>query len=578
MIKYCLKTNIIKPYQIKYCIISSLTIPCNYYNEFIDFCYNNMDDKLAKVSVNSMIGAFNINLQKNVIWKTKCIVRNVHEAFERFIDNAGAFIKTMEIKDETYYHVFNKSMNEKMETEAPIYNQIVQLENIELHRLAKLIELNNGQVLDLKTDCIACAFKDNKFPFALTDNRNIKGYYFDNNNAVPKYKIEVSKRLEFGRMEKYCRTDRFKHFPKKWTTKNDGDRDELINHIVNSNASCNIDGLAGTGKTTVLNKVKSGLKAKGLKYICVAPTNKACTHIEGQTLHKLMNKVKTTGSIYNNIKADYIIVDEISMIPEMVYKFLIAVKHAKPEIKFIMTGDFYQLPAVNDRIGDGFDYKNSIALFELCDGNRIQLSDCYRADKDFFNMYHPDNVKNLNKKQFNNAFADKHICYTNKKRIEVNDIMMKKKLEEAKLNHANELRRRKRKLTEFTDYIKIDKIIYDANSQDVILTVDTPIIAKVNKISDKKGNGINVVNNEDFTITNVSPDEIKFKNFKGVEQVISTNEFQKVFYPAYCITTHASQGSTYDYPYTIHQFNRMTDTMKYVALSRATKQEFLNII
>ena len=38
-------------------------------------------------------------------------------------------------------------------------------------------------------------------------------------------------------------------------------------------------------------------------------------------LHKLMNKVKTMKSIYDNIKTEYIIIDEISMVSEMVYKF-----------------------------------------------------------------------------------------------------------------------------------------------------------------------------------------------------------------------------------------------------------------
>jgi hypothetical protein len=583
MVEYCLKNNIIKPYQIKYCIISSLTIPANYYNEFIDFCYSNLDEKLAKSSVNSMIGAFNINLQKNVKWTTKCIVRNINEAFERFINNAGSFIKTFEIKDETYYHVFNKNFSEKMETEAPIYHQIVQIENIELHKLAIIIEQNNGQVLDLKTDCIACVFKNNINPFTIDSNnnngtRNINGFYFDNSNKVHKYKFEASKRLEFGRMEKHCRSERFSHTPKLWNVINDGNRDDLVKYVMEKNTSLNIDGVAGTGKTTFLNKLKNKIKENGKTYTCMAPTNKACTHIEGKTLHKFMNTVKITKSIYDNIKSDYLIIDEISMVPELVYKFLLAIKHAKPDIIFIMAGDFQQHKPVNDRIGKGFDYKNSIALNELCDGNRIQLTDCYRADKEYYYLYHPDNIGNVRKDQFNNEFTDRHISYTNKKRVEVNKIMMEKKLEELKLNHENELRRRKRKITEFTDYIKLDKIVYDANSQDVILTVDTPIIAKINRIKDKKGGGINVINNEDFIITKLSGDEITFKNCKGKEQVVKTNEFQKIFYPAYCITSHASQGCTYDFKYTIHQWNRMDDTTKYVSLSRSTKQEYVNLI
>ena len=39
MIKHCLDNNIITHENIKYEIISSLTIPSTYYNEFIDFLF-----------------------------------------------------------------------------------------------------------------------------------------------------------------------------------------------------------------------------------------------------------------------------------------------------------------------------------------------------------------------------------------------------------------------------------------------------------------------------------------------------------------------------------------------------------
>ena len=37
MVDYCLKEKIIQPYQIKYVVLSSLSMPANYYNEFINF-------------------------------------------------------------------------------------------------------------------------------------------------------------------------------------------------------------------------------------------------------------------------------------------------------------------------------------------------------------------------------------------------------------------------------------------------------------------------------------------------------------------------------------------------------------
>ena len=43
-----------------------------------------------------------------------------------------------------------------MGTEKPIYDQILDLEAIVLHKLATLIESKGGQILDLNTDCASC--------------------------------------------------------------------------------------------------------------------------------------------------------------------------------------------------------------------------------------------------------------------------------------------------------------------------------------------------------------------------------------------------------------------------------------
>ena len=60
-----------------------------------------------------------------------------------------------------------------------------------------------------------------------------------------------------------------------------------------------------------------------------------------------------------------------------------------PEIKFIIAGDFSQLLPVKDRI-EGCNYKDSLALHELCDGNRLQLTKCRRSDATLFNMLLPE--------------------------------------------------------------------------------------------------------------------------------------------------------------------------------------------
>ncbi len=60
-----------------------------------------------------------------------------------------------------------------------------------------------------------------------------------------------------------------------------------------------------------------------------------------------------------------------------------------------MSGDVNQLEPVNDRVKK-CDYNNSSALHELADGNRIQLTECRRADDTLVYMIKPQNILDLN--------------------------------------------------------------------------------------------------------------------------------------------------------------------------------------
>jgi ATP-dependent exoDNAse (exonuclease V) alpha subunit len=83
---------------------------------------------------------------------------------------------------------------------------------------------------------------------------------------------------------------------------------------------------------------------------------------------------------------DYIFVDEVSMMQELFYKFLMMIKKIKPEIKYFVSGDYNQLKPVNDRISQYTDYGNSPCLFELADSKKIQLTKCRRANDKLYNL------------------------------------------------------------------------------------------------------------------------------------------------------------------------------------------------
>ena len=298
---------------------------------------------------------------------------------------------------------------------------------------------------------------------------------------------------------------------------------------------------------------------KGLNYVSVAPTNKAANIINGMTIHRFA--ISCSKKNIREMKLDYIIVDEVSMLQEMFYKFLCSIGRAFPSIKFIMSGDFNQLEPVNDRVKN-CDYKNSIALHELSDGNRIQLTKCRRADDTLFNMIKPENIPNIDKKKFGSNFSERHIVFTNKKRIDINAQIM-----EADYN------KKKTKARKEPNNIILPALDYDPNSQKMRIMAGTPIIARKNNIK------IGIANNETFEVKAIKKKQNVITIFDDEREMdIAVKDFNTMFYPAFAITTHKSQGMTFDYPYTIHEWDKMTTPMKYVALSRSTNLKNINII
>ena len=227
MIKKCLEDELITHTNIKYYVKSSLHVSSSYYNEFIDLCYDTLPEEFKKLAVNVMIGKLKPNLNKQQQWKSVCMTSNSCEAYNQFLLNHGCFIEIININDVKYFHVYKELLKSNIETEKPIFDQILDLEAIELYELSKLIKSKGGIVLDLNTDCISCTFPNDILPFELND-KNILGYYFDADKKIPKYKLEnKNTRLQIQKMPKYQRTKTYIYTPKDWTIYNDVENNDF---------------------------------------------------------------------------------------------------------------------------------------------------------------------------------------------------------------------------------------------------------------------------------------------------------------------------------------------------------------
>ena len=152
---------------------------------------------------------------------------------------------------------------------------------------------------------------------------------------------------------------------------------------------------------------------------------------------------------------------------------------------------------------------------------------------------------------FDNNIAKLNICYTNNTRKKVNEKLMKR----YKPDNSITLKSLHEKI--------------DPNSQEVYLYEGLPVIGKVNNLKQ------NIVNNKTYKVISIRDDvvvimdseneEIKKYNdmmfqlakdkatktkkafrepsYKPLKCVcINISNFQYLFYPAYCITTHKAQG------------------------------------
>jgi GTPase SAR1 family protein len=582
LVKLCLDEGIISHDNIKYVIKASLVTKRDHFNGFIDWCKTNMGE-YSKLCINSMIGFFAID-KESTYWKNIGLTEDISEAYNLFIQYSSAFITTRQSSRGDFYVVSKQNKNINIETEKEIYNYIIDLEIVQLYKLRKIIEAKGGKILEYKTDSIR--FKiDGEFPFKLLDDKNLDGYFYDSECTKPIYKIEHKGKLQVEMKPKYLRTDKFTFQKPSFSIIDDvvdNNFEPLVSKIVDELGDCFITGIAGAGKTTLINQVKNYLTKKGLKYNCLCPTNISKLLVDGETLDKFLFKMRSESIILNSI-FDYVIVDEISMVKEMFFKMLSLIKRYKPNTKFILSGHYDQFLPVKDRVGERSEnyYKNSGVFHELCSSNMVELTKCRRSDEKHFNYC--KNVDSVKPSDYGNKYCDLHISWTNKKRIQINRDMMVKKYDEAcrdidlkniEIENDNKRKKKNKNFGKLAYPLKISLAKYHFSnvSQNVDLFVGVPIMAIKNK------NDV-YVNGEQFIISNIDNDNIiATSQISGNEITIEVKNFQRNFHVAYCITSHKSQGSTFTKPYTIHEWSRLNKRCKYVSLSRSTTWENCNIL
>ena len=435
------------------------------------------------------------------------------------------------------------------ETNRPIYNHILEQSHINLAKFCKKYDIKNEDIIQIKTDCVI--FRSDKL--------------IEYNNKLGGWKSEDLPSQYFIKSRE-PRTKLYEIENKEWKILDD------VKNAINNDEGFLLTGLPGTGKTYNTKNIIKLLANLKKKVVLTATTNAATRLIPGaQTLHKVIG-LDNDAELYtynhlNKFKfVDYAIIDEYSMLNSNMYKILSMIKK-KYDVKFIIVGDSNQLPAV-EKIPR--DYENSYILKYLTDTNRMTLTKNMRSDSIMWDIYHNildgDEVKNKFKLT-NKIVTDLHICLSNEKRHEINQMMMKKKV------------KNKHIILDKLDKVKDKKRIA---LYEMIIYKDLPVVCKINN---KK---LNVCNNERFIITGFNKKKKIISIKRQLPPVQNDNneiielsflQFQTMFEVGYCITAHISQGATFTQPYTIHEYNHYhaTKNWKLVTVSRTTDKSNIYI-
>ena len=135
------------------CVCASLSIKRDYFNGYIDELYkvlgkfNRVNEdgsevRFDKLAVNGIVGCF--KPREKLCWTSKFITENSSNAFAHYLKYDSGFIHDFEVNNKTYYHVYNNYVSKHEELEMHIYNMILDMEAVQLHKLSESVKNKGG--------------------------------------------------------------------------------------------------------------------------------------------------------------------------------------------------------------------------------------------------------------------------------------------------------------------------------------------------------------------------------------------------------------------------------------------------
>lgn len=418
----------------------------------------------------------------------------------------------------TLFRLTKEENHRPLITATVIHDWVLAVGACITQKIRRAIEAKGGVVYAEQTDCIIYSGCEMELdPQKIGGTRVPKSFSLENTPvwAPPKYVAPQQPSLEWKDAD--------------WKT------------CIDARQSLMITGGPGTGKSYTCRLLRRYLESKGIKYAIASPTHKALAQlydpeckITPQTVYKLLGLTPGDFKSSRLMKYVYVIIDEASMVHTNIWAILGSQTH----MKFVIIGDFNQLPPVEDSVSN-VRKVNSTFMKMLCDCNRQVLQTQHRFDAKMGTLLKAvlaGEVPELEPRE-----CDRAIVYTNQCRQWFNRLVN----------------------DEWGEYPKIGGWYVHPGM---------PLMAICKRPEKER------FNNEGFeVVTKIDSKNVHLKSTdRESDIVVKPSELWTKMEPAYAITTHKAQGMSINYHYEIFEHQYMSKAMLYTALSRATSADLVH--
>ncbi len=371
--------------------------------------------------------------------------------------------------------------------------------------------------------------------------------------------------------------------------------------LSSSNKYIAVEGIAGSGKTTMLEQAKLLYESQGVNVIGMAFTGKAAETMESeaaissQTIHKYLNHLSPTtphnswdfSSVKKAETPEVWIVDESSMLTDHLLSNILKASE-KRNAKVVFLGDPNQLLPIGT--GNAFDRmtrkdNEQVPTARMREINRQEEGSNLRKTVEalsgkFENIekqsplsYINDSIKEIPQRQYRlNSVIHEYCNYT----VEKQD---KSAILVARNNDRNELNSEIHNRLVEKGTLKNECLLTSVNQYGIETSNPYAIGEKViftkndYKLKDTNGETVGIKNGQLGKIININGPKVTVQTNTNQNVIFDTREYKHFDY-GYAMTTFKAQGITVDNALIVHDSTQKSSNTRnkiYVDVSRAKK-------